>query len=154
MSKALERLLALLDGGGVKYDVLRHPPVYTSQQAADARGTSLVSGAKALIVKAGETFIMFVLPADRKLDSKRVRTALSARKLRFADEDDLARIAGLSPGSIPPFGSLFGLSTWCDVRLADQELINFNAGSHEVSISMSFEDYARIEMPRMADVAQ
>ena len=87
---------------------------------------ALSSGAKALICKVDAQFVMFVIPADRKLDSKRVRQALGIRALRFATPDELRELTGLSPGAVPPFGSLFGLPTHCDSRLAENERINFN----------------------------
>ena len=36
------------------------------------RGTTLASGAKSLVCKAGKQFVMFVLPADRKLSTPNV----------------------------------------------------------------------------------
>ena len=50
---------------------------------------------------------------------------------------------GLTPGSIPPFGSLFGLPTHCDGRLSENEIINFNAGDHAISIGMRYAGYQR-----------
>ena len=144
----LERLVALLDQHGVSHQVVRHEPVYTSEDAARVRGTSLASGAKALVCRADDRFVMFVLPADRRLASKLVRRAIGLRSLRFADREEVAQVTGLPPGAISPFGSLFGLETWCDKRLAEQEVINFNAGDHAVSISMRYVDYERVEQPK------
>src|SRR5260370_25306837 len=73
MESVFDRLNSWLQGGGVSFTVLRHEPVFTSEQAAAVRGTSLASGAKALVVKAGEEFLLLVLPADRKLDSRKAR---------------------------------------------------------------------------------
>jgi hypothetical protein len=61
---------------------------------------------------------------------------------------------GILIAYIPPFGSLFGLPTWCDERLADQQRINFNAGDHSISISMTYVDYLLVEQPRIAAVAE
>jgi Ala-tRNA(Pro) deacylase len=58
------------------------------------------------------------------------------------------------PGAIPPFGSLFGLPTWCDEELAQQAQINFNAGDHSISISMAYADYAAVEQPRLGPWAE
>jgi Ala-tRNA(Pro) deacylase len=91
------------------------------------------------------------LPAHLKLDSKAVRRARGWKKLRFADGQEVARLTGLEPGSIPPFGSLFGLPTLCDVRLGDNQTINFNAGDHRISVSMSYADYVRAESPELGD---
>ena len=49
-----DRLSGFLQGKGVKFSVLQHAPVFTSEEAAAVRGTSLASGAKALICKADE----------------------------------------------------------------------------------------------------
>ncbi|MFH1268743.1 MAG: YbaK/EbsC family protein [Planctomycetota bacterium] len=144
-----ERIESLLERHGVAFDVLRHEPVHTSAEAAEVRGTPLASGAKALICKADERFVMFVLPADRKLASKEVRRARRWRKLRFAGREEVEQLTGLEPGSIPPFGSLFGLPTLCDERLCENETINFNAGDHSISVSMRCEDYIRVEEPEL-----
>ncbi len=145
----VDRVIELLKEHDATFHVLRHEPVYTSQQAAEIRGTTLASGAKALICKAGNDFYMFVMPADRRIDNKQVRAELATRKLRFASPEELLELTGLAPGSIPPFGSLFSLPTWCDDALAQQPTINFNAGDHAVSVSLAFEDYVAIERPRM-----
>ncbi|HUT90227.1 MAG TPA: YbaK/EbsC family protein [Thermoguttaceae bacterium] len=144
-----ERIEELLNARGVAFEVLRHEPVYTSEEAAEIRGTPLASGAKALVCKADGRFVMFVIPADRKLASREVRRARRWRKLRFADRDEVLGLTGLEPGSIPPFGSLFGLPTLCDERLGENETINFNAGDHGISVSMRYEDYVRVESPEL-----
>ena len=148
-----DKLSRMLADQGLPFDVLRHEPVFTSEAAAAIRGTPLASGAKALVCKADERFLMIVLPADRKLSSKAVRKS-GVKSLRFASRDEVEQQTGLAPGSIPPFGSLFGLETWCDERLAEQPQINFNAGDHAISISMTYADYVAAERPRLGLFAE
>ena len=149
----LDRLSQKLAGAGVSYDVQRHAPVFTSEEAAAVRGTALASGAKALVCKADEQFVLIVMPADRRLASKSVKKSGGIKNLRFATREEVEQLTGLAPGSIPPFGSLFGLATWCDEALAAQPRINFNAGDHAVSISMSYADYLHVEQPRVGKYA-
>jgi Ala-tRNA(Pro) deacylase len=149
-----QRVEQLLAQHGVEFSVLRHEPVYTSEEAARVRGTPLSSGAKALVCKSEAGFVMFVLPADRKLASGEVRRAQGWRKLRFASREEVEQLTGLQPGSIPPFGSLFGLSTLCDHRLAENPKINFNAGDHSISVSMTYADYLRVENPALGVFAE
>ena len=149
-----DRVCQSLDGRSIPYSVLRHAPVFTSEEAATVRGTPLASGAKALVCKADERFIMIVLPADRKLASKAVRSSAGIKSLRFASRAEVETITGLAPGSIPPFGSLFGLPTWCDERLAEHSQINFNAGDHAISLSMSYADYLTAEQPQLGRFAE
>src|SRR6476646_5984058 len=144
-----DRIQQLLDGKAIAYEVLHHAPVFTSEEAAAVRGTPLASGAKALICKADERFVMIILPADRKLASREVRKAAGIKSLRFASREEVEQLTGLAPGSIPPFGSLFGLPTWCDEGLAAHSPINFNAGDHAISISMAYADYLAAERPKL-----
>ncbi|MGA2032170.1 MAG: YbaK/EbsC family protein [Thermoguttaceae bacterium] len=65
----------------------------------------------------------------------------------------MQELTGLTPGSIPPFGSLFGLPTLCDERLGANEIINFNAGDHSISVSMQYADYVSVEKPDLGTFA-
>ncbi|MGO9920669.1 MAG: YbaK/EbsC family protein [Isosphaeraceae bacterium] len=153
-ASVFERVETLLKQHGISFQVLRHEPVYTSEEAARVRGTALGSGAKALVCKGEDAFVMFVLPADRKLDSHAGRRAKGWRKLRFATREEVLELTGLAPGSIPPFGSLFGLPTLCDERLGDNDVINFNAGDHSISVSMRYVDYVLVEKPELGKFAE
>ena len=149
-----ERLTALLDSRGTIYEVSRHAPVFTSEEAARVRGAQLASGAKALICKAGENFVLFVMPADRRLDSKLARRALGVRGMRFATREEVEELTTLLPGSIPPFGQLFGFKTYCDENLTAQTRINFNAGDHSISVNMACTDYLAVEQPAMGHYSE
>lgn len=149
-----DRICALLTERQARFEVLEHAPVFTSAEAAAVRGTSLASGAKALVCKADGATVFFVMPADRKLASKQVRAARGWKSLRFATPEEVLELTGLKPGSIPPFGSLFGLATLCDRRLGENASINFNAGDHARSISLPFDDYLRAEQPELGDFGE
>ncbi len=149
-----DRLSGKLQQQAIDFNVMRHEPVFTSEEAARARGTELASGAKALVCKADGRIVMFVLPADRRLASKQVRSQQGIKSLRFASREEVLELTGLAPGSIPPFGSLFDLPTFCDHRLREHDHINFNAGDHTISISMLCEDYLKVEQPEMGDFAE
>jgi Ala-tRNA(Pro) deacylase len=147
------RLERMLKERGVDFTVLRHQPVFTSEEAAAVRGVALSSGAKALICKVDDRFVMFVIPADRKLDSKQVRQVLGIHGLRFASREELQKLTGLPPGAVPTFGSLFGFATYCDTRLGENERINFNAGDNSISVSLRYEDYLKVENPSLGTFA-
>jgi Ala-tRNA(Pro) deacylase len=146
-----DRLVDFLNEKQVPFSVLHHEPVFTSEDSARVRGTTLASGAKALVCKCDDDFVLIVLPADRKLSSKKVRQSLNIRSLRFASTEEVLELTGLRPGSIPPFGSLFKIVTYCDRGLRDQPGINFNAGDHAISISMASSDYEQAEQPIVGD---
>ena len=64
------RLIQRLEACDISCELRHHTPVYTSEEAARVRGTSLASGAKALICKADDRFIMYVVPAERRWRAK------------------------------------------------------------------------------------
>lgn len=148
-TEIFDRLCDRLKSHGIIFKMLEHTPVYTSAEAAAVRGVDLHSGAKALIVKVEAQFVMIVLPADFSLQTKAVKQAMNCRNLRFANAEEVASLTSLTPGSIPPFGSLFHLPTYCDSRLGDNEFINFNAGMHTRSINLAYADYLAVEKPTL-----
>ncbi len=112
-----------------------HAPTHTSEESAAARGEPLEIGAKALVMKVDDTYRVFVLPASLKVDSQAIKRHFAAKKLRFADRDELFSLTGLVPGCVPPFGRpVVELPLVADPRLLDNDRLAFNAGSLTDSI--------------------
>jgi Ala-tRNA(Pro) deacylase len=143
-------LCALLTREGVAYRTLHHEPTFTSDQSARVRGEDVRIGGKALVMKVCEDFRLFVLSAARKIDSIAIKTHFNVKKSRFASSEELLRLTGLVPGSIPPFGKpLLPFEVFVDQSILDNERIAFNAGSLTDSIIMSVNDYLRIARPKV-----
>lgn len=148
-SNALEEILSLLNEAGVDFRELEHPPTRTSEEAATARSESLSVGAKALLLKTDDVFRLFVLPADRKLNSGAIRHHLHVKRTRFATREELHGMTGLVPGCVPPFGEpVLPFELYADVAVgAAIDRVAFNAGSLTHSIIMSASDWAQIARP-------
>ncbi|MBI2216344.1 MAG: hypothetical protein HYU51_03510 [Candidatus Rokubacteria bacterium] len=149
-----DRLVRWLRESAVKFDVLEHEPVRTSEEAARVRGTPLEDGAKALVVRADDRYVHVVLAAHLKLDNAALRALLGTRKVRFATPDELLQLTGCTPGAVPPFGNLFDLPVIADEALAGRERIVFNAGSNAVSITMSAVDFFRLSGATVSRIAR
>ena len=145
-----EKIKEFLNQSEIKYSVKHHEPVYTSEQAAKIRGDELKQGAKAIIMEADRNFVLIVLSADRKINSKKLKKILNSKKLSFASPEKLKSF-NLEPGDVPPFGSILGLETYVDKSLLENEDISFNAGSLTDSIKMKLKDYIKIEKPFIQD---
>src|ERR1017187_3270787 len=105
-------------------------------------------GGKALLIKVDDTFRLFVLSADRKLDSAAIRQYFGAKKTRFATPEELMELTGLAPGSVPPFGEpILPFRLYVDQSVFENDRIAFNAGSLTDSIVMPVEDYRRLANP-------
>ena len=151
MKTIFEKIIELLNSQKVNYSLKDHPPTRTSEESALHRGEPLKIGAKAMVMKIDTEFIMAVLPADRKIDSIKLKAILNTKNLRFASKEELFEITGLVPGAIPPFGSLFNLPMIVDKALLEEENMAFNAGSLEKSIKMKTKDYLGIVKSKTAD---
>lgn len=144
-----ESICRCLNENQVEFRKVHHEPTRTSEDAAKARGEDLRIGGKALLMKADGDYRLFVLPADRKVDSGVIRRHLRIRKLRFATSDELADLTGLVPGSVPPFGTpILPFPLFVDEAIRQNERIAFNAGSLTDSIILSTVDYFRIASPQ------
>jgi Ala-tRNA(Pro) deacylase len=141
-------LCTLLTREGVAYRTLHHEPTFTSDQSARVRGEEIRVGGKALVMKVGEDFRLFVSSAAHKIDSSAIKTHFNVKKSRFASPDELLHLTGLVPGSIPPFGKpLLPFDLFVDPSILGNERIAFNAGSLTDSIIMSVDDYLRVARP-------
>jgi Ala-tRNA(Pro) deacylase len=131
------------------YREVQHEPTRTSEESAAARGESLSVGAKALLLRTDDVFRLFVLPADRKLDSTAIRRHLGVRKTRFATVEELDQLVGLVPGAVPPFGEpVLPFELYADESVGvENNKVAFNAGSLTHSIIMAASDWAAIARP-------
>lgn len=144
----LTSIRGMLTEHGVAFREVEHEPTFTSEESAAARGEDLKIGGKALLMKSGDEFRLFVLPADRKVDSAAIRTELGIRKMRFASRDELLELTGLVPGSVPPFGRpILPFDLYVDSTIRENERIAFNAGSLTNSVIIGVEDYLRLAEP-------
>src|SRR3989338_1932174 len=147
-----KNIKALLDQHGITYEEKHHVPTKTSEESAAARGEPLKIGAKALLVKAKDEFVLCIIPADKRLDTKKVKETLKSKDLRFADEEELKKVTGCVKGAVPPFGHLLGVKMIVDKTLFEEENMAFNAGSLEHSIKMKTKDYRNLTPPEEVDI--
>lgn len=153
-----EDIIKILQDNDVWFETFNHEPVRTSEEAAALRpGYTMEQGAKALIARIkvpneGKSFVMLVLPGNKKFSKEKVSKATGAKDIRFATEDEVSDITnGIKPGGVPPFGNLFGLKVVSDKSLYDNEKIVFNAG-RTTTIAMKSEDYEKLVRPDVEDI--
>lgn len=141
----VNKIKKTLDDAGVEYKFEEHEPVKTSEEAAAVRGTNLSEGIKALILRGKQSRrnIMVCLPADKKLDTAKVKE-LEGENFEFEKPDMIFEKFGIEVGGVPPFGYLMGLKTYIDESISSLENVNFNCGTREKSISMSSVDLLKV----------
>lgn len=146
--RVAERLRELMLASAVPFREINHPPTLTSKDSARERGEPLAIGGKALLLKLDDGFGLFVLGADRRLDSATLRDTLGARRSRFATPEELWEQTGLVPGSVPPFGEpLLPYPLYADDSIVSQPRIAFNAGLLTRSMTLAIDDWLTVAKP-------
>ena len=142
----------LLTDAGVKFEVHKHAETYTAQEMAATEHVTGDAVAKPVVVRAGEEYVLCVLPASCKVDLTKLAKALRAKKCRLAEEVDLGRLfPDVEVGAEAPFGRPYGLETIVDQRLTESPRIAFTAGTHGQTIHMDYTDYSRLAESKVAD---
>lgn len=152
MDKVFERIVNFLNKKRIPYQLFEHEPVYTSEQAAKIRGSSLKEGAKALIFVADGKPVMIVVPGDKKVDVKRFKEIYKISDLRMATPQEVETVTGgVKIGAVHPLGNLHNLPVYVDNSLGRNQEIVFNAGLHTKSIRMRYQDYYRLVGPMLGN---
>lgn len=140
------RLIDFLNQHKVRYEIVHHPLAYTAQELAAIEGVPGREHAKVIVVKLPAGLALAVLPADRRIDLGRLGATGLAGEAEFREVFPDCEL-----GTMPPFGLLYGVTTYVDRSLGENTRIVFEAGTHSDAIKMSYADYERIAQPTLAD---
>src|SRR3990172_2065701 len=150
--RARERLETYLREQGVRWEVTPHGEAYTAQEVAAAEHVSGRQVAKVVIADVDGQQAMLVLPAPARVDLVRLRTALRAKKVRLAREEEFASVfPDCEVGAMPPFGNIYQIPTYLDRSLSEQLRLTFNAGTHRETMTVAASDYLRLVKPTVID---
>jgi Ala-tRNA(Pro) deacylase len=150
------KLREYLDNAGVHYTGHPHREAFTSQETAQSVHIPGHEMVKSVILKDDEgRLIMAVVSANDAANLDALREEMGCSKLRLASESEFRdAFPTCKPGAMPPFGNIFNLLSYCEANLAENREIEFNAGTHEETVRMRFDDYQRLANPTMVHFAQ
>jgi Ala-tRNA(Pro) deacylase len=158
-----QKITAFLDQHHIHYDLIEHPPVKTSEEAAKIRvepwklpfEALLAMAAKALVVRSNSQFFLFVLPGTKRMNWKTVKFLVRNESASLATPDEVIKVSSVPIGSVPPFGNLFEppVKVFMERSLSHGEIC-FNPGEFGKSIKMKREDYLKLVDPQVADFAE
>lgn len=151
----IRKLKQFLDEHGIRYVTVRHSPAFTAQEVAASAHISGYEMAKTVIVKVNGHMAMAVLPAPMHVDLAHLRELIGAERVELASESEFKERFGESElGAMPPFGNLYGMDVFVSDRLADDEYIAFNAGTHTELIRLRYRDFEQLVRPKVLAFAQ
>jgi Ala-tRNA(Pro) deacylase len=142
---------AFLKEHKVKFELRHHPARYTAQEVAAAEHVTGEEVAKVVILLADGKPVMCVMPATYVVDMKKAKKALGAKKVELATEDGIGELfPDCQVGAMPPFGKPYDMPLYVEESLAEDEEILIPAGTHEDSVLLAWDAYAKLAEPEIA----
>ena len=137
----------------VAYEILHHSEAVTAQRIAQAEHVKGRRHAKVVMLKSGGQHLMTVLPADHQIDLGKVGKAIGKPASLDTEQEFKSLFPDCAVGAMPPFGNLYGVPTYVDRSLSQEEYIVFEAGTHTDAIKLNYRDYEKMVKPRVEDLA-
>ena len=134
---------------GTAYDEIPHSRTFAMTMAAQAAHVSGNNVAKAVMMRAGDDYLLAVLPASKHVDVSRL-CQLLGRDVRLINEAEAAmNFPDCEFGAMPAVGAAYGLETIVDDGMladdmADDEDIFFEGGDHRTLIAIDAADWRRM----------
>jgi Ala-tRNA(Pro) deacylase len=145
-----QKLKAFLDSNNVEYITISHSPAYTAQRIAEITHIPGKELAKTVIVKLDGKFAMAVLPASNRVDLDYLKQGVTANDVDVASESEFRDLfPDCEVGAMPPFGNLYDMKVYVAEKLAEDEEIAFNAGTHTELVRMAYKDFADLVSPEV-----
>jgi Ala-tRNA(Pro) deacylase len=138
----------------ISFETLLHQPSPSATKLAQSVHVSGRHVAKSVLLRAGEKYVLAVLPATHRIDLPRLAYVLDYRDLRLASEDEVEHVFNdCERGALPPFGRLYGLRTVVDASLAGGAEIVIEGNLRHQGVRMRYRDFEAIELPLRARFA-
>jgi Ala-tRNA(Pro) deacylase len=140
----------------VWFEELLHQPASSATKHAHHMHVPGRMVAKTVLVKAGDLFVLAVLPCTSRIDLERLGALLgvAAPEARLATTDELVELfTDCEPGVAPPFAKLYGLRTVFDVSLLEMGELVFIGNMRHEGLRMRASDYVAIEEPLIGSFA-
>jgi len=149
LAMPLKKLKEYLDSQKIKYVSLTHSPAFTAMEVAESAHVPGHELAKTVIVKLDGVMAMAVVPSTSKVDLNILRESVGAAEAKLATEAEFQTLfPDCETGAMPPFGNLYGLEVFVAPRLAEDDQIAFNAGSHTEVMKLAYKEFERLVKPK------
>jgi len=137
-----KKIHSILHEKNLAHEIIEHEHIHTSEDAARVRGRETPKeGVKSLIFKTGEgNFILVLAPGDKRVDTKKLKEVEGTKKIALASPEEVLELAGVTVGSVGPFGLKETFKTYVDRDILDNEYSYFSTGIHTETIKMKPKD--------------
>jgi len=143
-----------LEAAGIGYRTVRHGPVRSVAEAAEARGVAVPDVVKTIVIRrADDDFVFVLIPGDRVVSWPKLRALLGVSRLSMPDAATAKAATGYERGTITPFGSTKPWPVVADERISGRT-ITLGAGEHGVAVALDADETLRALGATVADVTE
>jgi Ala-tRNA(Pro) deacylase len=149
----LTRVQKMMDRHHIPYRMMPHAETFTAKETVNALGMPVEQMVKTVIIKAGERYVMLVVPANERVDLAKVAKIMGTTAVRLATEEEMGRLCpDCEVGAMPPFGDLYEMEELVDHAMLQCREIVCEAGTHREAITMKTGDFTALAHPTIADL--
>jgi Ala-tRNA(Pro) deacylase len=139
-----QKLRNYMDRCGVAFDEVPHAHALETAKAAEAAHIPGRRVAKGVLVRAGEEYMLAVVPSSRRVQLDNLGRWLGRDVALAGEQDSLAFFADCELGAMPPIGAAFGLETILDDELLSADEVYFEGGDHRTLVHVGRGDWSRL----------
>ena len=149
MTDHIAQVTSALDKLGIAYDLHRHPPVFTADEAARHWAAIDATRVKNLFLrnKKGDRHYLVILGIGKLADLRHLVKVIGDDRLSFGSPERLMARLGLTPGSVSPFGllndSTHAVRVIVDADLKRADRLIFHPNVNTASLTISRADFER-----------
>jgi Cys-tRNA(Pro) deacylase len=146
-----DRATVAAEALGLRFDVVRHGPVRSLQEAAAARGVSPAQVVKTIVVRVADDDYRFVLvPGDREIAWPKLRALLGVNRLSMPSAEVAFEVTGYVRGTITPLGSTRPWPVVADASMTGP--VSIGGGDHGVALTVDADELVAVLGATVADV--
>ena len=149
MPKTPDQLFAALDALGIEHRTVKHPPVFTVEQARALRGELPGGHTKNLFLrdKKGALYLV-VAEEDAEIELKGLHRLLGASgRFSFGSADLLREVLGVEPGAVTPFGAINDtegrVTVVLDAAMMEHATLNYHPLVNAMTTSIARDDLVK-----------
>ena len=146
---AYQQVAKKLQELGITYNVVDHPPVFTTEQAdAFIEGIEGVRTKSMFLTNRKKTqYYLLIMDDKKRLDMDDFKVQVGADRIRMASLDSLAEKMTLPAGTVSPFGLLNNeekdIHVYFDKDIISEDVMAFHPNTNEKTIFIKSKDLFR-----------
>ncbi len=145
----IKKVTDYLEQLNIRYELLRHPAVVTTEESAQIIHVDNCIGCKSLYVKdkKSDNFYMVVLPFYKRAQMRGLAAYVGCAKFEFATEEKLFADLGVHRGSVSPYAFLnentqaYSAPLLIDVDVWNAQRVKFHPCDNTATVVVTLDDF-------------